>query len=159
MNLLDSPRERSFYRWYFIVHIPITVFIDSSVVLGNKFPVWTSLVQWHCTHNHDFLLVEKPEWLWWCVLIELIFQLPLFFYFVTHWSNLTHPNKEKVDNFLALLHFYALLATVTTGGCLGTILARKDITSTDQIKLCLLYLPTFLIPGRLLLSKVGKIKE
>lgn len=151
--MLASSKERSFYKWYFIVHIPITIFIDSSVVLGDRFPVWTSLVQWHCNQNQDILLIEKPVWLWWFVLIELVFQLPLFFYFVRNWSILTQPKRSpKRQRFTSLVQWYALEASVTTALCIAAIWTRSDITLPHQIQLTLIYLPTFLIPGRLLLN-------
>lgn len=153
MRSLATPRERSFYKWYFIVHIPVTLFVDSSVVLGEHFPVWTSLVKWHCNQSQDVLLMEKPVWLWWFVLIELVFQLPLFFYFVLNWSILTQPrNSQKRQTFISLIRWYALNASVTTAICIAAFWTRSDITLAHQIQLTLTYLPTFLIPGRLLLN-------
>ncbi|CAL9729455.1 hypothetical protein MOUN0_G07206 [Monosporozyma unispora] len=152
MSLLTSTKERSFYKWYFIIHIPITIFIDSSVVLGDRFPVWTSLVKWHCQQNNDILLIEKPNWLWWFVLVELVFQLPLFFYFVMNWSILTQPKSQSTHTMARLLKLYGLEASLTTAICIIAIWSRNDITLLHQLQLTSVYLPTFLIPGKLLLE-------
>lgn len=149
-KLLTNSKERAFYYWYFIVHIPITIFIDSSVVLGDRPPVWSSLVKWHCQNNDDFLLMERPVWLWWFVLIELIFQLPLFFYFVLNWSYLKSPQAgKKICRLITLLRLYGLEAALTTAVCIGTIWQRDNITLENQLQLTFVYLPTLIIPGRL----------
>lgn len=149
-GLLTNPKERAFYYWYFVVHIPITIFIDSSVVLGDRPPVWSSLVMWHCQNNNDFLLLERPMWLWWFVLIELILQLPLFFYFVFNWSCLNSPLVgKKTYRLLTLLRFYGLEAALTTAVCIWAIWQRGNITLENQLQLTFVYLPTLIIPGRL----------
>lgn len=149
-KLLNKSKERSFYYWYFIIHIPITIFIDSSVVLGDRPPVWSSLVKWHCQSNNDFLLMEKPTWLWWFVLVELIFQLPLFFYLVINWSYLRSPPMgKKTYRLITYLRLYGLEAALTTAVCIWAIWNRDNISLENQLQLTFVYLPTVIIPGRL----------
>lgn len=160
--------EQKFYYYYFLIHIPITVFIDASVVIPPPGPV-ARVVQWHIKQNNDFLLKEKPDWLYWFVVLELVLQLPLFAYFALKFRSIWQTNvdrlsKEQKANFTAMtnklykwLRLYGLNASFTTLVCIITILQRGyypelpnlSLSSSDKLNLVLVYLPTFLIPLRL----------
>lgn len=144
-----SKREAVFYKRYFQLHIPITLCIDSSVVLGEYTPkIFQGLVQWHIHSSRDFLLAERPLWLWWFVLAELIIQLPLFFYFVYQSNHFT--NKDSTHRSLTRwLKLYGLLAAGTTFVCLYSIATRQNFVLEDKLQLMAIYLPTFIIPARL----------
>ncbi|CAG9462023.1 unnamed protein product [Pedinophyceae sp. YPF-701] len=66
---------------YFIVHVPITIFIDSQLVLGSKFhPAWAVQVTADYIRDvHDFLVKVNPVWFYSMVLCEMFLQLPCFF--------------------------------------------------------------------------------
>lgn len=51
-----------------------------------------------------------------------------------------------------LLKLYGLEASLTTAICIIAIWSRNDITLLHQLQLTSVYLPTFLIPGKLLLE-------
>ncbi|KTB22267.1 putative membrane protein [Nakaseomyces glabratus] len=166
--------EENFYYYYCLVHIPITVLVDSSVAVPDKWVLLPGLVQWHIRQNNDFLLYEKPMWLqlfvWW----ELVFQLPLFFYFAHQFKKIWALRSKDTKNAKAerastkkslylWLRVYGLNAALTTWICIVVILYRgyypftldaSRIAGTklevrDTLALMGLYLPTFLLPLRL----------
>lgn len=155
-------REQQFYLWYFIVHIPITVFIDSSVVIPPKWQLGAAqrVVNDHIAKQHDFLLSEKPEWLYWFVLLELVMQLPLFGYFVGKLWNLNQLQVNTDTKLKTWLRIYGWNASLTTLVCIIVIfqrgyipydVLRTSLTMTQKCQLASVYLPTFLIPLRLCL--------
>ncbi|SCV00999.1 LAMI_0G08680g1_1 [Lachancea mirantina] len=163
------PAEEKFYFYYFLVHIPITTFIDASVVLPGNLQFSKDLVAWHIKNNNDFLLYEKPLWLKAFVLVELLFQLPGFFWFVIKfkevWRLRNHDSKEtkallkSTENTLTKwLHVYGWNASATTFICLITVWLRGYYPFGDflpmphkaKFKLISLYIPYLLIPLRLL---------
>ncbi|CCF57754.1 hypothetical protein KAFR_0D01080 [Kazachstania africana CBS 2517] len=175
MPLVKSPFksnfELNFYRYYFLIHIPITILIDSCVVITLPFESIQSLIKWHIKENNDFLLFEKPKWLYWFVILELIFQLPLFFYFIyklgnayTDKSALNETRKHDIDpnttGLTTLLKYYGWNASLTSLFCIFVVLYRGYYPATathlemypmDKLKLAFYYFPTFIIPFRLCL--------
>ncbi|QLL31773.1 hypothetical protein HG536_0B06410 [Torulaspora globosa] len=161
--------QRSLYYYYFLLHIPITLLIDSQVVIPERYHPASALFRWHIAQNNDFLLQEKPTWLYNFVLIELVLQLPLFFYFAnglrptqattdqTKLAKAAASSKEK--NLYRWLRIYGWNASLSTLICMITIYQRGYYPSTplvplvyeDKIRLILVYLPTFLLPLRLCL--------
>ncbi|EDO17491.1 hypothetical protein Kpol_1058p28 [Vanderwaltozyma polyspora DSM 70294] len=163
----------SFYYYYFLLHIPITLCIDSSVVIPLEwYPnLLQNLIKFHINNNNDFLLADKPLWLVIFVLIELVVQLPLFVYFTIYLPRLKQgdsnlANDDKVEKrsrqeFQSRLNWwlklYGFNASLTTLICIVVIyfnghqLNNVDIAMTLNEKLSLIgvYLPTFLIPLRL----------
>ncbi|AGO10992.1 AaceriAFR508Wp [[Ashbya] aceris (nom. inval.)] len=159
--------EQKFYYFYFLIHIPITVFVDSSVVFPQAFQLAPRLVNWHISRNNDFLLQEKPAWLWWFIVVELVFQLPFFLFitrrFVQLWKLTFYGGEESKPMQFQLwrimaggLRLYGLNASLTTLMCLWAIWSRGYYPATglpmalaDKAKLSMLYVPYFLIPLRL----------
>ncbi|CCD24295.1 Ema19p NDAI_0C06360 [Naumovozyma dairenensis CBS 421] len=160
-----SPKERTFFWYYFLIHIPITIFIDASVIIPSNWQVGSTIVSWHIQQNNDFLLWEKPLWLKICVFFELVSQLPLFFYFLKRLNEKYYENARLIDRkrLNKWLFRYGLIASATTFYCLYEIAKRGHypflgsdetlvpLSNADKLKLIGVYLPTFLIPLRLLL--------
>lgn len=159
-----SPAERKFYYYYFLLHIPITLLIDSSVVVPPKYHPASRLVEWHIAQNNDFLLWEKPTWLYWFVVIELVFQLPLFVKFALALRPGQVSGEQEKDQKLQKenrlnkwLRLYGSNASLTTLICMITIWQRgyhpfapsEALATAEKVQLILVYLPTFLIPLRL----------
>ena len=153
-------REQQFYLWYFIVHIPITIFIDSSVVIPAKWQleIAQKVVSDHIAKQHDFLLSEKPEWLYWFVVLELVLQLPLFVYFVNKFWNSSELQVNTNSRLKKWLRIYGWNASLTTLICIVVIFKRgyipydvlkTSLSMTQKCQLASVYLPTFLIPLRL----------
>lgn len=172
-----SSFEYGFYYYYFLLHIPITVCIDSSVVLPIEWypKALQQLINWHVASNNDFLLADKPLWLVVFVVVELLVQLPLFVYFSVQLPRLQKAKEEVATgihgddkaskvNLHELrtrvtwwLKLYGVNASFTTLVCMlaiffnGHMVANVQWTMNLEDKLALVgvYLPTFLIPLRL----------
>lgn len=161
--------EQVFYYCYFIIHIPITVAIDSYGVIPPSYHPASKLVEWHIRQNNDFLMFEKPTWLFWFIVIELVVQLPLFFYFIKAFRSIWSANASTKDQKSQLherkstlyrwLRIYGVNASVTTLICIITVFqrgyypdalgAQLPMSFSDKMSLVSVYLPTFLIPLRL----------
>ena len=52
-----------FYLWYFLVHIPITLLVDASLVIPREYlpSISLKLIELHISTNKDFLLVQLPH--------------------------------------------------------------------------------------------------
>lgn len=158
--------EWSFYYYYFIIHIVITVCIDSFVVFSDGHP-FQKLIGWHIAQNNDFLLWERPSWLYWFVVFELIFQLPLFFIFakvarneVNDWDREEGKARsfERIRRWSPWLRAYGYNASLTSLACIIAVIVRGyypgspsiPLSNLDKTKLVSFYAPTFLIPLRLI---------
>lgn len=169
--------EEKLYYYYSLVHIPITILIDSSVVLPLSWQLWPALVDFHVRQNNDYLLFERPLLLQIFVLIELVVQLPMFVYFAYEfrkiWALRTLPEDKNVKMQLSTrtrrlykyLMIYGINASFTTLWCIYKVctygyypytqeiphrVAGLPLTTQDTINLVMVYLPTFLIPARLM---------
>lgn len=159
--------QRSLYYYYFLLHIPITLLIDAQVVIPERYHPAAALYKWHIAQNNDFLLQEKPDWLYNFVVVELVLQLPLFFYFakglrrtgpIAGQSKLAKAaNSTRDKNLYRWLRIYGWNAAFTTLACMITIYQRGyypltplvPMSPEDKLRLILVYLPTFLLPLRL----------
>ncbi|KAL3228479.1 putative membrane protein [Nakaseomyces bracarensis] len=171
--------EEKLYYYYSLVHIPITVLIDSSVVVPEKFQLLPGLVRFHVEQNHDYLLYEKPAVLRCFVWLELIVQLPLFVYFAWEfrqlWSLRGQDKKLAKDGVVSdvgsqiesrtrrlyrLLYLYGVNAASTTLWCIYMVCMHgyypatgEPLSTPDLVNLVFVYLPTFIIPARLIFLK------
>ncbi|CCK72660.1 Ema19p KNAG_0L00370 [Huiozyma naganishii CBS 8797] len=155
MPALQSGREQAFYKWYFLLHIVITVLVDATVVVPARWQLVPALAQWHIRQNDDFLLRERPLWMQAFVLVELVFQLPLFFYFPGRLHRLgPRKNKTQTDNSLlrGLLKVYGYNAALTSLCCCAAVVLRcaaGGVSTATALTLLALYLPYVVIPARL----------
>ncbi|KAK6198027.1 transmembrane protein 6/97 [Scheffersomyces amazonensis] len=136
----------TFYLAYYIIHIPITILIDSSIIVPTKYllPVSQHILDFHISTNHDFLLVEKPLWFKISGLLELTFQLPLFFYLA--WSLW---NNRKSINYYVFSIIYGFNAAFTTLLCLAAVYndgPAFGLTSPQILNLMAVYSPYLGIP-------------
>lgn len=71
--------EKSLF-WYYLIHIPITIFIDSSCIIPQQYQlaITSKIVDFHVSTNHDILLSSPQTWFKIFVTFEVVFQLPLF---------------------------------------------------------------------------------
>lgn len=166
-GVLSTVFEQHFYTAYFLVHIPLTIFIDSTICLPPMTDGLKAMIEWHVAENNDFLLLEKPAWFFWMVVVELLFQLPAFPYFIARMSlfrgDAPGTSKEekaaragKRGTLRTLLRLYGLNASLTSLFCIYVIYERgyypatgAPLSAVDCAKLIAYYTPTFLIPLRL----------
>ncbi|AOA61502.1 hypothetical protein PP7435_CHR1-2885 [Komagataella phaffii CBS 7435] len=134
-----------FYFIYFLLHIPITVVIDATVVIPPWFQWQEKLVEFHQQANGDFLLDSKPLWFRSFVYLELILQLPAFVVLVVdYWRN-----SRFSPRWYPLITIYGFNAALTTYTCLVYITQREVGSGLVRFNwpLFLVYLPTFIIPA------------
>ncbi|KAK6458356.1 transmembrane protein 6/97 [Scheffersomyces xylosifermentans] len=148
----------TFYLAYYILHIPITVLIDSTIVTPSSYQLDISknILAFHIQQNRDFLLVETPLWFKLFGLVELVFQLPLFFYFS---YQILRKNTSNA-NYLVLSVIYGFNAAFTTFICIGYALIEGEahgLSSAQAFQLAAVYVPYLVIPSLILLDSAWRI--
>lgn len=143
-------KRDKFYFWYFLVHIPITVLIDSCLVIPKHVRHWVQaeMVDFHVEFNKDFLLKNPPIWLQVFGLFELCFQLPVFFFAAYK----LYTGRRNIHVILAL---YGFNASFTTAVCLTYILKTAHVhglSETEKWNLFGLYIPYLLIPAFMMID-------
>lgn len=124
--------------------------MDSSVVIPPVFELQKQIIDFHISTNNDILLQNKPSWFVPCIYVELIFQLPFFFYAV-------YTYKSTLLDILNIV--YAVNASFSTFVCISWILAEGasfGLSVEEKVKLALIYLPYVIIP---VVIGVGSSKE
>lgn len=156
-------KRDTFYYWYFLVHIPITVIMDSCLVIPESHQHWfqTLAVNFHIDFNKDFLLAAPPLWLQVFVFFELLVQLPIFFVAPV----LLRRNNSKIYLVMTVYGFNAFLTTLV---CLVYVLAKGEahgLTEGDTWNLFAIYVPYCAIPlfmmldcGSRVMRLLGKVK-
>lgn len=150
MTIPTKESRDKFYTAFFLIHIPVTILIDSCLVLPPhmRWPIQEAILNYHIAQNKDFLLIHSPLWLSAAGAIELVFQLP--FFFVGAYSLL-----YSAYQYYPLIFAYGVNAALTTLFCLVEIAAYNNqhadvvgffVESADKWKLASVYLPTFIIP-------------
>ncbi|RCK65712.1 hypothetical protein Cantr_01405 [Candida viswanathii] len=147
-----------FLFWYFLIHIPITIFIDSSCVVPSEYQLSFAqqIVDFHISTNNDILLAHPQTWFKIFVTFEVVFQLPLFVYFVVKYLR----DSLDVDYYLWSI-VYGFNAGFTTFVCLvwlGIEYKSYDLTTPQVIKLCGVYAPYIIIPLLVIVNAFYKIK-
>lgn len=147
-----SSRIDKAYAAYFVIHIAITMLVDAAIALPAKYqlPIQRKLLATHMMMNNDVIVAARPPWLVGFVWIELLLQLPFFFY----GAYALLKNDKRVYPFALA---YGVEASTTTFGCLVEVLAVRNISSADRFGLLGLYLPTFIIPAVLALDFGSRI--
>lgn len=140
MNKLDK-----FYLVYFLLHIPITVLIDSNIVVPDehRLAISKSILEFHISTNNDILLINNPLWFKLFGLVELVFQLPLFFYC----SLLLYKQVSK--SYYVYMIIYGFNASFTTFVCLGYIYFEgiaSNMSNFEIYNLLAIYSPYLFIP-------------
>ncbi|ODV96054.1 hypothetical protein PACTADRAFT_2356 [Pachysolen tannophilus NRRL Y-2460] len=153
-----------FYFLYYLIHIPITVLIDSTLVIPKEFQLelQKTILSFHISSNNDFLLAGDVElWLKIFGLIEILFQLPFFIYYCItflkkKFSVTVTPNpKLYVCNLI-----YGFNASLTTLVCLFYVYFKgpeNGLTNGEVINLIFVYFPTFLIPAIIFIDFTKRI--
>ncbi|XP_007935547.1 sigma intracellular receptor 2 [Orycteropus afer afer] len=144
--------------FYFLSHIPITLFIDLQVVLPRElYPVeLRNVLQWYAKKFKDPLLQDPPTWFKPFVLCELAFQLP-FFPFATYaffkggckWIR-TPAIIYSVHTMTTLIPILSVLLFEDFSKASG-FKGQGPKTFHERLTLVSFYAPYFLIPLMLLL--------
>lgn len=138
-----NKRDR-FYFSYFLFHIPITLLIDSCLVLppSSRFGFQNWLVEYHILTNKDFLLADPPLWLRIFGGFEIFYQLPFFFFGA--WALW----KQWTPIYVGIT-VYGFNAFLTTLVCLAYVESEgvaNGLTQDEVFALGGLYTPYLLVP-------------
>ena len=133
-----------FYIAYFLIHIPITLIIDSCIIIPEeqRFQFQKQFLEFHISSNKDFLLVSLPLWLKVFGLFELFVQLPFF-------AIGAYMLMKQIKQVYPCMLIYGFNASFTTLVCLVHILCdyeRFGLTTSESYKLAALYIPYLVIP-------------
>lgn len=139
----------SVYFYYFLVHLPITVFMDATFVIPTEYqlPIQKQLSLFHIQQNKHFLAVEAPLWVRLFVIWELVFQLPFFVYAAINY--LQNGRTKYSERTWPMFLLYGFNAGFTSLVCLiyvWTESGRHGLTMGETANLLGLYTPTTLIP-------------
>lgn len=137
-------KRDTFYYWYFVIHIPITMIMDSTMVIPEQFqPKWQqALAQFHINTNKDFLLQEMPLWLQISGTFELLVQLPIFFIA----ARALKRNCQKVYVIMTVYGFNAFFTTLLCLAYAWRDAPAHGLTFGETANLLGLYTPYCLIP-------------
>lgn len=133
-----------FYIAYFLMHIPITLIIDSCIIIPEeqRFQFQKQFLEFHISSNKDFLLVSLPLWLKVFGLFELFVQLPFF-------AIGAYMLVKQMKQVYPYMLIYGFNASFTTLVCLVHIFCdyeRFGLTTGESYKLAALYIPYLVIP-------------
>ncbi|CAC5358616.1 Sigma intracellular receptor 2 [Mytilus coruscus] len=146
------------FLMYFVVHIPVAIFIDSQAI----FPKWiypgvvVDLMDWYCREFKDPMMVESPAWFKSFICCEVLFQLP--FFFVAVYAFLKGVNRCPWIQRPMLIY---AAHTATTTICITFHLFLNDFSTSkypgptsvnERLKLFAIYSPFLLIPLVLLVN-------
>ncbi|EER31149.1 conserved hypothetical protein [Candida tropicalis MYA-3404] len=150
--------EKSLF-WYYLIHIPITIFIDSSCIIPQQYQlaITSKIVDFHVSTNHDILLSSPQTWFKIFVTFEVVFQLPLFFYFLYKYLS----NRLDLSYYLWSI-IYGFNAGFTTFVCLiWLILEYKtyDLSIGQVTNLCAIYSPYVIIPLIIIINSFKNIRS
>lgn len=143
------------YWWYFVAHVPITVLIDSTIVIPKDYQLAVQkwILNFHLAANKDFLLEVLPLWLRVFGLFELVVQLPMFVIGA-------YKLQRHDPSVWPLLIVYGFNASFTTLVCLvyawyeGPAYGLSD---PDIYKLIAVYLPYFVLPLIMLVDGYSRV--
>lgn len=144
-----------FYLWYFLVHIPITLLVDASLVIPREYlpSISLKLLELHISTNKDFLLVQLPLWLQAFGAVELFFQLPLF----VIGAYCLYIKSRAIYPYMLL---YGFNASFTTAICIVHVFYdghTYGLLEAQVKQLILVYVPYFAIPFLMLVDYLNRI--
>ncbi|KAJ8298177.1 hypothetical protein KUTeg_024708 [Tegillarca granosa] len=137
---------------YFASHIPITIFVDSQVLLPKWFypKQLLDLKDWYCREYRDPMMVAPPAWFKTFVYCEMLVQFPFFFVALfAFWKGIEQCKWIRIP----LIVYSTHVATTTIAICYH-IYAHDFRTSAfpgpesmpQRLLLLSFYFPYLLIP-------------
>ncbi|XP_004450017.3 sigma intracellular receptor 2 [Dasypus novemcinctus] len=144
--------------FYFLSHIPITLFIDLQAVLPRElYPVeLRNLLSWYTKEFRDPLLQDPPTWFKSFLFCELVFQLP-FFPFATYAFFKGGCKWIRIPAIIYSVHVLTTLIPILSEILFGEFSKAAGFkgqgpkTLHERLTLLSVYAPYFLIPLMLLL--------
>ncbi|CAK9442296.1 uncharacterized protein LODBEIA_P60390 [Lodderomyces beijingensis] len=142
---------------YYLTHIPVTLVIDASVIIPKQYhsQLTSFLVQFHTSQNKDIVLLYPQIWFKTFILVEVVFQLPLFVYFCYKYL------KRQLDaRYYAWSLIYGFNASFTTFVCMVYICMEGGnfgLSEVEAVKLVAVYSPYLFFPLVILVHAFQKL--
>ncbi|TNY18090.1 transmembrane protein 6/97 [Rhodotorula diobovata] len=140
-----SQRTRDWiYFWFLAVHIPATLLVDIQALFFAEHisPTWLRQIFVFAAKEDPLLTnATSPLFAWFqsFILLEVIFQLPVFFLGVRGlW--------KRDPSIYPLLALYGASSATTTFACIATVLHTPGLSSAQLTKLLASYVPFMLVP-------------
>ncbi|OLL23790.1 putative membrane protein [Neolecta irregularis DAH-3] len=111
------------YLWFFILHIPATIFVDLGQFLPRSvLPGWVfiPLDFYVSTFDDPLFTRDRGGWLLSFFFLEIVIQLPVFVYGI---QSLKKAGIGLSRQSMLVLLVYAVQSTTTTFGCVAELLA------------------------------------
>ena len=128
---------------FFISHIPITLLIDGQAFFPRHYypQILQDVVDWYAITFKDKLMTHPDIQPWFSslVAIEILFQLPFFFYAVS-----TMLKRKDINKNLCLV--YASSTATTLIPIFACILTDEETTLEEKSVLMSFYLPYLIFP-------------
>ena len=137
---------------FFISHIPITILIDGQAFFPRRYypQILQDVVDWYAVTFKDKLMTHPTNpWFSSLVAIEILFQLPFFFYAVTAMLKRRNINKN-------LSIIYGSSTATTLMPIFACILTDEETTIEEKAVLLSFYLPYFFFPLWLIMIAVSE---
>ncbi|XP_077021403.1 sigma intracellular receptor 2 [Tamandua tetradactyla] len=144
--------------FYFLSHIPITLFLDLQALLPRElFPVeLRNLLNWYNKEFKDPLMQDPPTWFKSLLFCELVFQLP-FFPIATYAFFKGGCKWIRTPAIIYSVHLMSVLIPILSELLFGEFSKARGFkgqgpeTFRERLILLSFYAPYFLIPFMLLL--------
>jgi len=127
---------------FFISHIPITLLIDGQAFFPRHYypQILQDVVDWYALTFKDKLMTHPTNpWFSSLVAIEILFQLPFFFYAVSAMLKRKDINKN-------LCMVYGSSTATTLIPIFASILTDEETTIEEKAVLLSFYFPYFFFP-------------
>jgi hypothetical protein len=138
--------SRTFLVAYFVIHLVVSLCIDSQAILSPGFfptPL-KELVQWYTETFKDFLMSNPPTWFQSCIWIELLLQCPYFLYGII--SLISRAGKQDNKLFESISIIYGASTVTTLIPILATFVNASGLNTLEKTKLVIIYAPFLVIP-------------
>ena len=137
---------------FFISHIPITILIDGQAFFPRHYypQILQDVVDWYAATFKDKLMTHPTNpWFSSLVAIEILFQLPFFFYAVY-----TMLKRRDINKNLSII--YGSSTATTLIPIFACILTDEDTTIREKGVLLGFYLPYLIFPMWLIMIAEGE---
>eukprot|EP00210_Caulerpa_lentillifera_P007314 g6991.t1 len=133
---------------FFIVHLPVSVIVDSQVLFPTKwYPKWaTDIVEDYITDSGDPLMSNPELWFASLVACELVFQVPFFVCGV--WCYLTKQCWIRIPAILYSVHTCTTMIPIVSTLIIKAMTLNPDSNDSNFNlgQMLMTYIPFFLLP-------------
>jgi hypothetical protein len=131
---------RGIFLFYFISHIPATIFVDFQAIFGRLYPeTLRNFFSWYTSNYHDFLMASPPLWLKSFIFAEALFQFPFFFFAIyCLWYK---KNMIRIPGIIYGIHVSTTLIPI-----LSEFYTSRRLRNSERNALLGFYLPYLIIP-------------